>query len=230
MRSSRWNASVGYVVVVRPLEGIEQAREIDDRRDVRDCSSPLLSCGVRAAVISASSAGLAVSDSIIEALWPSERISVSWPSIRQDTCSCGMRSRHFSLTLMARLRASSGIASFTLSWLSAVELAQFLQIDLEPRAIEARLVQLLRGAHERARAALHGAHQRAEAVARRGREEHQRLLGAFRHGDRRARPCGTSPSTSRTGEPVVGRRDSWRRAGTRRSAGISRTVIPGSPP
>src|SRR6185437_781521 len=60
------------------------------------------------------------------------------------------------------------------------------QVALEPRAVERRLVQVLRGADESARLTPHRTHQRPEVPTRLWREEHQHLFRARRNSELQA--------------------------------------------
>src|ERR1700681_2005622 len=59
--------------------------------------------------------GPEVNASTIEVLCPSVKMSVSCPCPRQGACNAGTRSRHFSSTLIARLRANRGADSANLA-------------------------------------------------------------------------------------------------------------------
>ncbi len=81
---------------------------------------------------------------------------------------------------MPRLRASSGVVSFSTAGLAALSAADGREIALESRAIERGLVQVLRGANECAGATAHGVDQRFEIAAGFRRQEDQRLLRVLR--------------------------------------------------
>ncbi len=69
-----------------------------------------------------------------------------------------------------------------LFWIGGVDLAHRVEIDIQAGAIEASLIQILRGANERAGTSANCADQRLEIAVCRRSEEEQHLLRAFRHG------------------------------------------------
>jgi len=144
-----------------------------------------------------------VSASTMEVLWPSFRMSDSCPCVRQGACSCGILSRHLSSTLIARLRASSGAASFSLAGSEIAEFADGRQISLQPGSVQCGLVQVLRRAHEGAGPAAHRTDQGLEIAAAFPARGNEYLLRAFRHRDRQA------VASAFCGPGLAGKKPAW---------------------
>ena len=90
--------------------------------------------------------------------------------------------------------------------IGCVEAANDGQVALESRAIERRLIQILRGAHECAGAAAHGVDERFEIAAGFGRQEDQCLLCTVGNGDGETFVCAGALPRGAAEKPVLRRR------------------------
>ena len=217
------------VLILRGVEGVQDARDIEHRGNVGTvvAVAQLRRVARLHRQIARRPGGERLDDRGAVAVVQNQRHP--GPASGTAPAAPGILSRHFSSTLMARLRASSGAACFSWVGSPSVEGADRREIGLQPRAVERRLVQILRGAHEGARAAAHRTDQRLEIPAGLRRQEHQHLLRILRHRDAQTVAARSRASRSRSERTSSAAADWSRRAGTRPPSGSARTAWPADP-
>ena len=199
-RSQRRN-----ILILRGMEGVQDARDIEDRGDVGTVVAVAQLRGIARfhRQIAARTRGQRLDDGGAVSIVQNERLL----ALRQaGRLQLGNPVEAFRVDLDGQAARQQRSRLRQLGRIGVVEAADGGQIAFQARTVQRGLIQVLRGAHECAGTPAHRAHQGSEIAARFRGEKHQHLLRALGHGHRQSVMRAFAGPGLAGEEPALGRR------------------------